>query len=70
MFDFNFIFISYESALEELNEFQLNSHELEAELETQLNQSEFKLRDLKVYCSKQQNELEDIKVLLWIASCI
>lgn len=52
---------SYESVLEELNEFQLNSHELEAELETQLNQSEIKLRDLKVYCSKQQNELENIK---------
>lgn len=64
----NFNFVSYETVLEELNEFQLNSHELEAELETQLTQTEVKLRDLKVYCSKLQNELEDIKVWLTFSS--
>jgi len=50
-----------EAAKEELDEFQEGSRELEAELETQLEQAEIKTKDLKALTNRLQLENEQLR---------
>ena len=49
-------------AQEELQEFQEGSRELEAELEAQLSQAEYRLRDLQIENERLKNEVVNLKV--------
>ena len=52
----------YEETKEELEEFQISSHELEQELETQLEQAEKKVAALTAASQRLQAECENLKV--------
>ncbi|ESO08172.1 hypothetical protein HELRODRAFT_110400 [Helobdella robusta] len=51
----------YKAASEELSDFQMSSRDLEAELDSQLAQSEAKVKELKANYSRSQIELETIR---------
>lgn len=53
---------SWQEAQEELDEFQISSRELEAELETQLEQLEVQTRELQSTLIKLEQENELLKV--------
>ncbi|XP_038064193.1 nuclear distribution protein nudE homolog 1-A-like [Patiria miniata] len=52
---------NWEEAKEELDEFQISSQELEAELETQLESAEGKVKELTVAKERLQNEADILK---------
>ncbi|KAL0993539.1 hypothetical protein UPYG_G00109420 [Umbra pygmaea] len=52
---------SYHEAQEELVEFQEGSRELEAELEAQLGQAEYRIRDLHTENQRLKSELDNLK---------
>lgn len=52
---------SYHDAQDELQEFQEGSRELEAELETQLGQTENRLRDAQAENQRLKNEVDNLK---------
>ncbi|XP_072022722.1 nuclear distribution protein nudE-like 1 isoform X1 [Amphiura filiformis] len=51
----------FEESKEELEEFQISSHELESELETQLDQAEKKVSELTAASQRLQLECENLK---------
>ena len=51
-----------DEAREELDEFQISSHELEAEIEAQLSQQENKNRELTAANARLQMEVESLRV--------
>ncbi len=59
----------FEETKEELEEFQISSHELEAELETQLDQAEKKVTELTAASQRLQSECENLKVRSIIPGC-
>ena len=63
-------FFRFEETKEELEEFQMSSHELEQELETQLEQAEKKVAELTAASQRLQLESENLKVscILWLVS--
>lgn len=56
------IIYSLEEVKEELEEFQISSRELEAELETQLEQAEKRNRELQTANDRLTMEVETLKV--------
>ena len=69
---FDIFFYRFEETKEELEEFQMSSHELEQELETQLEQAEKKVSELTAASQRLQLESENLKVsfiLYLVLSC-
>ena len=59
---FPYIISSLNETKEELEEYQISSQELEAELETQLEQSEAKVKDLTATNQRLGTECDNLKV--------
>ena len=60
------ILASHDEAREELEEYQISSRELEAELEAQLEQQESKNRELTASNQRMQMELDTARVCVHI----
>ena len=62
-------YIRLEETKEELEEYQISSRELEAELETQLKQLEKRNKELDTSSSRLQAEVESLKVSPIVVDC-
>ena len=60
-----YVSCSLEEAREELDEFQMSSRELEAELEAQLEQAEVKNKELLSGNGRLTMEVEMLRVSMW-----